>query len=102
MVLTELRPKWTGVRTASPLAVEFENADGGAVLGEGRAADEEDVVEPFELDRAVHAQVRARALGKLAIEGDVHRDGALFDRRIDSHDVAGDDAVAGVDRGRSG
>ena len=100
MVLTELRPKCTGVRTASPLGVKLEDADGRAVLGEGRAADVEDVVEPLELDRAVDAQVGARAFRQRAIEGDVDRDGALLDRGIDAGDVAGDDAVAGVDRGR--
>ena len=87
MVLTELRPKCTGVRRASPLVVELKDADGGAVLREGRAADEEDVVETLELDRAVNAQVGARAFRERAIEGDVNCDGALFDRGIDPDDV---------------
>ncbi len=100
IVLTELRPKCTGVRTASPLADKFEDADRRAVLGKGGPADEENVVEPFELDRAVDAQVGTGAFRERAIECDIDRDGALFDCGIDADDVTGNDAVARIDRGR--
>ena len=70
------------------------------LLGKSRTADVEDVVETLELDRAVDAQVGTRAFRQLAVERDVDCDGALFDRGIDASDVAGDDAVARVDRGR--
>ena len=77
---------------------EFENPDGVILLAEGRAADVNDVVETLELDRAVNAEIRARAFRQFAVESDIDSDRSLLDRGIDPDDVACDNAVAGVDR----
>ena len=98
MVLTELLPSLhlRAHRLARRL-IDPEQADRALLLAEGRAADEEHVVEPLELDGAVDAQVGTRAARQLAGELDVDRDGALLRRRVDADDLAFDDAVAGVD-----
>jgi hypothetical protein len=72
MVLTELRPSWTWVRTAS-LAVggELEDADGALLLAEGGTADVDDVVEALELDGAVNGEVGTGTAGELVGDGDV-------------------------------
>ena len=78
---------------------EFENSNGVVLLAEGRTADVDDIIETLEFDRAVDAQVGARAFRQFAIEGDVHPHRPLIDRGIDAHDMAGDDAIASVDGG---
>ena len=58
IAFTELFPSATCTRVASPEARgQLEQADGAVVLPERRTAHIQDVVEPFELDRPVHAQV---------------------------------------------
>ena len=77
-----------------------EQADGAVLLAERRASDVQDVLQALEFDRAVDAEVGAGAARQLAGELDVHGDGAVLRRRVDADDLAGDDAVAGVDRGQ--
>ncbi len=100
MVLTELRPKCTGHTNRFAVGGQFEDANRRSVLRKGRPADIENVVEPFELDRPVDAEIGARAFRECAVECHIDRDGALFDRGIDADDMAGNDPVASVDRGR--
>ena len=82
------------------VAAEPEEADDALLLAVGGPADVEDVVEPLELDRAVHAQVRPRALRQFALQRDVHGHGAVLHGRVDARHAAGDDPVARVDRRR--
>src|SRR5947199_1241427 len=81
------------------ILVELEQLDLAVRRPEARAADEEHVLQPLDLDRAVHREVRTGALRQLAVEGDVDDHRAVLHRRRDAHDVAADQAVAGVDRG---
>ena len=77
---------------------EFENADGAVVLAKSGPADVDDVVESLELDRAVDAQIGARAFRQFAVDRHIDRDRSLLHRGIDADDVAFNDAVARVDR----
>ena len=100
MVLTELRPSLTCTRSAfDAVRADLEQADGALVLAERRAPHEQHVVQPFELDRAVDAQVGHGALRQIAGQRHVHRARAVLHRRIDARDAAFDDAVARVDFG---
>ena len=65
--------------------------------------DVEHVVEPLELDRAVHGEVGPRALRQLAVERHVHGDRPVLHRGVDRATTrASHDAVARVDRPPSG
>ena len=97
MVLTELRPSFTVVRTASPFATDLEGSP-NCSPARMPAADVDDVVQLFEAHGAVDAQVRAGAWRR-AFERDVDADGAVRRRRIDPRDLAFDDAIAGIDFG---
>ena len=62
IAFTELFPNETCTRVASPDGVRhLEQTHRAVVLAERRTPHIEDVVQPFELDRAVHAQVGHRA-----------------------------------------
>ncbi len=77
---------------------KFENSDGVVFLAKSRPADINDIVQSFELDGSIDAQIRARAFGQIAVERHVDRDGSLLDRGIDADDVAVHHAVSRVDR----
>src|SRR3954469_3216416 len=62
----------------------LEETDLALVLAEGGAAHEQDVVQPFELDRAVDAQIRNGAFGQRAGQRHVHRPRAVLHRRVDA------------------
>ena len=82
-----------------PLRIEAEEADQAVGLALGGPAHVEHVVEPLQLDRAVHRQVGPRALGQGAVEVEVDRHRAVLDRGVHPHHVRLDDAVARVDAG---
>ena len=82
------------------VGVHLEQADDALLLAVGRPPDEQDVVEPLELDRAVHAQVGPGAFRQLAGERHVDRHRAVLHGRVDPRHAAGDDAIARVDRRR--
>ncbi len=100
-VFTDVLPIDTFVRTnVAPSSASLKRLDDALLLTVGGPPDVEDVVEPFELDRAVHAEVGPRALRQLALQRHVHRDGAVLHGRVDARHAAGDDPVARVDRRR--
>src|SRR5690606_15570037 len=69
------------------------------LLAEAGTADEEHVVEPFELDDAVDTQVGHGTSRKLALERNVNGDRTVLNRRVDARHAAGNEAIAGVDGG---
>ena len=88
MVLTEARAQahpYSGRVRA--VRLHPEQADHALLLPEHRPADEEDVVHPLQLDRAVDRQVRARAPRQIAVESDVDRHRPVLHRRVDAGDV---------------
>src|SRR5262245_12694797 len=85
---------------AIPSRIEPEDSDGALLLAEGRAPHEEHVVEPLELDRPVHAEIRPGPLRQRSIERHVDGHGAVHDGGVDPDDVAGDESVARIDRDR--
>ena len=92
IVLTELRPSLTGVRTASQLpATSLKDSNGVVFLAEGRAADINHIIETLELDRPIDAEIGARTFGQCAVEGDVYLDRSLLDRGIDADDMTSND-----------
>ena len=85
MALTDARPRPTRVRVACvPSPCEPEQADDTVLLSEHRPADEDDVVEPFELDRAVDRQVGTRSARQLSVERNVDQHRSVLDGRIDA------------------
>ena len=78
---------------------ELEHADGIVFLPECRAADEYDVIEALQLDRAVDAEIGTRAFRQRLVKCNIDSDRALLDRGIDSSGVAFHDAITCVDRG---
>ena len=88
-MLTELRPSFTWTRARSgAVGVDLEQADRALFLAERRPAHEQHVVQPFELDGAVDAQVGHGASRQLAVERDVDRARAVLHRRIDADHAA--------------
>src|SRR4030095_13390983 len=79
--------------------IELEESDGALLLAERRPSDKQDVIQTLEFNRAVDAEVGPRAARQLALELDVHGDRAVLRGGVDTNHFAGDDAVAGVDRG---
>src|SRR5690606_30517263 len=80
--------------------LELEDPDRAVGLAVGRAAHVDHVIEPLDLDHAIHAEVRPRARRQLPLERHIHPDGARRRRRIDPYYAAGDDSVSRVDRRR--
>src|SRR5207244_8523789 len=78
---------------------QLEQADGALRLALDRASDVEDIVQPLQLDGAVHAQVGPGASGQGSFEFNVHRHRSVYHGRVDADDPAWDHAVAGVDHG---
>ena len=69
IVLTELRPSFTLVRTASPFGFSLNRPTVLFFLAECRPSDVDDVVELFEADRAVDAQIGPGAGRQLRLRG---------------------------------
>ena len=89
MVLTELLPSdHLHALGVARLGRELEQADGALLLSERRPSDVENVFEPFQLDRAVHAEVGDRAARQLAGQRDVDRDGSVGGGWIFAADAA--------------
>src|ERR1700733_4450614 len=76
---------------------DFEEADRRIGLTVHRPADVQNVFQVLEGDRAVHAEVGARAERKRIVDADIHGDRAVDNRGIDADDVAVHDTVARID-----
>src|SRR5580698_1862879 len=76
---------------------DFEEADRRIGLTVHRPADIQNVFQVLEGDRAVHAEVGARAERKRVVDADIHGDRAVDDRGIDADHVAIYDTVARID-----
>lgn len=61
-----------------------------------RPTDVRDILQALQLNCAVNAQIRARAFRQRSVQRNVHGYGAIFDRRINANDMAGNDAIARV------
>ena len=66
-----------------PSVDQLEEPDGAPGLAVRRPAHVQHIVEPLDLDRAVHREVGSRAARHLALERHVDGDGAVQDRGID-------------------
>src|SRR5215213_22806 len=78
-------------------AEQLEQAHRAALLPERRAPDIQDVIQPFEFNRAIHAQVRPCPPGQRSGERDVHEHRAVLRGGIDARDAPFDLAVPGID-----
>lgn len=78
---------------------QLEEADGAVGLRLYRAPDVKHIMEAGQFDGAIHAEIRAGALGQLAFEFNVHRHGSVHDGRVHAHDPARNDPIPRVDRG---
>src|SRR6266513_4926883 len=78
-------------------ANQFEHTHGVVLLTEGWPAHINDVIEVFELDCSVHAQIGARALRQRLIEGNLDSYGSLLHCWIDARNVPLRSTVASVD-----
>ena len=87
-------------RASSPPSVQLEEADRALLLPERRPSDVQHVVQPFELDRAVHAQIGPRALAAARPSSATSTVIVPFCTAGSIRDhLSGDDAVARVDGG---
>ena len=94
--LAKLNGSAHGVRCAVD---EFEHPHGVVFLPERGTSDVNHIIEMFELDGAVDAEVGSRAFWQRFIKRnfDIHR--SLFHCRIYARDVAVRDSIARVDHG---
>jgi len=56
----------------------------------------QNIVEVFELDGAVHAEIRARPRRKRIVECDIHGDSAVLDGRVHADDVTFDNPIMAI------
>ena len=76
---------------------QLEQCDGPLLLTENRTTDMDHVLEVFELDGSIDAEVGSNAFGQLALEGHVHRDSPVLNSRVDTNNPSRNMAVASVD-----
>ena len=76
---------------------QLEQTDGAVRLAVNGAADEENVLEIFEFDGAIDAEIGAGAKRERLDDLDVDGDGAIYHGRVDAGNPTVDDAVARVD-----
>src|SRR5712692_2719875 len=79
------------------IVYKFEQADGAPGLAIYRPTDVEDILEIFDFDGAVDAEVWAGTVRERAGDGDVHSDGAVLHGWFGARDLTGDDSIARVD-----
>ncbi len=84
-MLSEPRPSLhLHARGLGAVGRQAEQADGAFLLPEGGSADDERVVDAFEFDGALDAQVGPRAAGQRSVvEGHVHQHGARLHGGVD-------------------
>src|SRR5437588_207547 len=82
------------------VGIKFEQADGAALLSEGWTSDVKNIVEAFQIDSSVHAQVGTSSLGKVAGEFHVNRDGSVLNGWINTHHVTSHGSVMCVHKCR--
>jgi hypothetical protein len=100
MVFTELLPELHGGALGlAGQGIFRKSVDRALLLAERGRPDVQDVGQPLEFNRAVHAQIRARAAWQLAVSSTSTVTVPCLRRRVDAHDPTRNDAVARVDLG---
>src|SRR4029077_4967095 len=78
---------------ALAVRIKLEQTDCAVFLSECRASDIENVVEPFQINRPVHTQIRTSSFGEFPCEFYVDGHASVLSRGIDPHHFPGNRAV---------
>src|SRR5207244_846545 len=75
----------------------LEHPDGAVRLAIGGPPDVYDIAQPFQIDSAVHTQIRPDTLGILALQLDIDFYCSIDGRRVNSDDTSWNNSIACVD-----